>query len=240
MKQAEAAMPIPDPLAKARRACVVLVLPVLAGATAPWAVWATAGWIDARGLAVASILFAMMYMQAVWWLGDREAALRRRFGRRYSPPPANLALAVCVGLAMCMVAPGLSAAALVGVVGLPRASGAIDDYDPLALGQAGATIDLSPVIPGHGALDVMPGGIARVTVPRFGTPTAFALSWSATEAAFCFAPSQCLAVDRHSGRVFVRDAEIGRVIAVGAITPPPNAHDGVPWEVPWEIDNLFR
>ncbi len=236
MPRAQADTPVPDPLAEARRASIVLVLPVLAGVTAPWAVWATAGWIDANGLAVASILLAMMYMQAVWWLGDREAALRRRFGRRYSPPPADLALAVCMGLAVCMIAPGLSAAALVGVVGLPRASGLIEDYDPLTLGAAGATIDLSRVIPGRGALDLIPGGVARVTVPRFGTPTAFALPWSATKAEFCFAPSQCLAVDRLSGRVSIRDAEVGRVTAVGAVQSEQTALDGAPWE----ISNLFR
>jgi hypothetical protein len=92
------------------------------------------------------------------------------------------------------------------------------------------------VIPGPGALDLMPGGVARVTVPRFGTPTAFALSWSATEAEFCFAPSQCLTVDRRSGRVSIRDAEVGRVTAVGAMPQPGTALDGAPWE----ISNLFR
>ncbi len=236
MPRANAATPVPEPLAEARRASVVLVLPVLAGVTVPWAVWAMAGWIDANGLAVASILLAAMYMQAVWWLGDREAALRRRFGRRYSPPPADLALTVCAGLAFCMLAPGLSAAALVGVVGLPRASGLIEDYDPLTLGASGATIDLSRVIPGRGALDLIPGGVARVTVPRFGTPTAFTLSWSANQAEFCFAPSQCLAVDRLSGRVSIHHEEVGRVTAVGAVPPPGTTVDGPPWE----ISHLFR
>ncbi|MBV9653116.1 MAG: hypothetical protein JOZ42_00995 [Acetobacteraceae bacterium] len=236
MPRVQAATSPSDPLAEARRASLVLVLPILAGLTTPWAVWAAAGWIDANGLAVASMLLAAMYMHAVWWLGDREAALRARFGRRYTPPSADLALAVCMGLAGSMVAPGLSAAALVGVVGLPRASGLIDSYDPLALGASGTTIDLSRVIPGRGELDVVPGGVAHITVPRFGTPTAFALSWSAVEGAFCFAPSQCLTVDRRSGRVSVHHAEIGRITAVGAVPPPDSARDGAPWE----IMNLFR
>lgn len=229
------AKPLDDPFAEARRASVVLLLPVAAGATLPWIVWAAAGWIDAQGLAAASILLAVMYMQGVWWLGDREAELRRRYGRRYSPPSPDLALMVCTGLAVCMIAPGLSAVALTELVGLPRATGAVQEYDPASLGMAGATIDLSRVFSGRAALDIVPGGIARVTVPRFGSPAAFAMPVSAAEASFCFGPAQCLVVDRHSGRVMARDLEIGRVKAVGPV-PDVSAQNGAPWE----ISNLFR
>ena len=83
----------------------------------------------------------------------------------------------CVGLAASLLAPGLSSIALVELVGLPRAAGVVDEYDPQALGMTGATIDLSLAIPGRTALDVIPGGIARIVLPRFGNPTAFSLSW---------------------------------------------------------------
>lgn len=225
-----------DPFTEARRASIILLLPVASGAILPWAVWATAGWIDANGLAVASFVLAIMYMQGIWWLGDREAELRRQFGRRYSPPSADLALLVCAGLAVCMIAPGLSAVALTELVGMPRASGVVQEYDPLTLGEAGATIDLSRSIPGHAAMDIIPGGFARVTVPRFGSPAAFAMPLNATGAEFCFGPSQCLTVDRNSGRVRARDSEVGRVTAVGGVSGSVAAQEGAPWE----ISNLFR
>jgi hypothetical protein len=231
-----------DPVADARRSAAVLAIPVLAGATSPWAVWLMSGSIGASGLAVASILMAGTYLHVVWRLGDGEAELRKRFGRRYTPPSPDLALAVCMGLAACMVAPGASAMALVDRVGLPRAAGLVSRYDPQGLGSRGVTIDLSTAIPGRTALEVIPGGVARVVVPRFGNPTAFALPWTATEAEFCLAPGGCLAVDRLSGRVSVGDEEVGRVTSVGSA--PSGSASGLPradfWEAPWEILNLFR
>jgi hypothetical protein len=227
----------PDPVAEARRSAFVLAIPILAGATSPWAVWLMAGSIGASGLAVASVLMAGVYLHVVWWLGDREAELRRRFGRRYTPPSPDLAFAVCMGLAACMIAPGVSAMALVDRVGLPRAAGLIAEYDPQSLGSRGTTIDLSPAIPVRTALEVIPGGFARVVVPRFGSPTAFALPWTATDAEFCLSPGGCLSVDRLSGRVSVGDDEVGRITSVGSASGPPQADF---WEAPWEILNLFR
>jgi hypothetical protein len=227
----------PDPIAEARRSAYVLAVPVLAGAMSPWALWLTAGSIGASGLAIASLLMAGIYLHVVWWLGDREAELRKRFGRRYTPPPPDLALAVCMGLAGSMVAPGVSGMALIDRVGLPRAAGLVGEYDPPSLGTTGATIDLSPALAGRTALELTPDGVARVVVPRFGNPTAFALPWRATDAEFCLAPVGCLAVDRLSGRVSVRDEEVGRVTSVGSSPAAPRTDF---WEAPWEILNLFR
>ena len=102
-----------DPAAQARRATVILALPVLAGATSPWVVWAMAGRIGATGLTIASLLMLGAYIASVWWLGDREAELRKRLGRRYTPPSADLAFAVHMGLAASILAPGLSTLLLV-------------------------------------------------------------------------------------------------------------------------------
>jgi hypothetical protein len=226
-----------DPFAEARRASLVLCVPVLAGAVSPWVLWMTAGGVGASSLALASLAMAFAYLQAVWWLGNREVELRRLTGRRYRPPSADLTLAVCAGLAVSLIAPGLSAYALVDVVGLPRAAGLVAEYDPQALGVVGATIDLSPVMPGPVSLKVIPGGIARVVVPRFGNPTVFAVPWQATSAEFCIAPRQCLAVNRASGRVSVGDDVVGRVTSIGFVLAPDNADQ---WGAPWEIVNLFR
>ena len=226
-----------DPAAQARRATVILALPVLAGATSPWVVWAMAGRIGATGLTIASLLMLGAYIASVWWLGDREAELRKRLGRRYTPPSADLAFAVHMGLAASILAPGLSTLLLVNLIGLPRAAGLVDEYDPQALGVTGATIDLSQAIPGRAALDVIPGGIAQIVVPRFGNPTAFALSWQATEHAFCIAPDHCLMVNRRSGRVSVQEEEVGRVTSIGAGVNTAGAEFSGP---PWEILNLFR
>src|SRR4051794_35830590 len=195
----QAARP-PDPVAEARRSAFVLAIPVLAGAMCPWAGWLTAGSIGASGLAIASLFMAGVYLHVVWWLGDREAELRRRFGRRYTPPSADLALGVCMGLAACMIAPGVSAMALVDRVGLPRAAGLVGEYDPRLLGTTGAVINLSAAIPARTAFEVMPGCVARVVVPRFGSPSVLALPGRATEAELCLAPGGCLAVGRSSGR----------------------------------------
>jgi len=226
-----------DPLAESRGAAIALVAPILAGVSSPWAVWITAGSVGATALAVSSVLMAGLYLHVVWWLGDREAELRRHFGRRYRPPPPDLALAVCMGLAASMLAPGLSALALVDRVGLPRAAGLVESYDPAALGAAGAAIDLSPAIPSRTVLEVIPGGVARVFVPRFGNPTPFALSWNATPAEFCIAPRRCLSVDRSSGRVSIHNEVVGRITSVGNVSSP-NASDLL--GPPWEILNLFR
>src|SRR5690349_9721568 len=93
-----------DPVADARASASVLAIPILAGAMTPWAVWLLSGSIGASGLAVASVLMAGVYLHVVWRLGDRETELRKRFGRRYTPPSVDLSLAVCMGLAACMIA----------------------------------------------------------------------------------------------------------------------------------------
>ncbi|MBV8400697.1 MAG: hypothetical protein JOZ17_18455 [Acetobacteraceae bacterium] len=215
----------------------MLALPIVAGATSPWVVWLLSGSIGATGLAVVSLLMAGIYLHFVWWLGDREAELRKRFGRHYTPPSPDIVLAVCMGLAACMIAPGVSAMALVDRVGLPRAAGLVADYDPESLGLRGATIDLSQTIPVRTELEVIPGGLARVVVPRYGNPTAFDLPWTASAAAFCLSPAGCLSVDRLSGRVSVGNEEVGRITSVGSAS---GLLGKASWEAPWEILTLFR
>ena len=85
-------------------------------------------------------------------------------------------------------------------------------------------------IPSRTVLEVIPGGVARVFVPRFGNPTPFALSWNATPAEFCIAPRRCLSVDRSSGRVSIHNEVVGRITSVGNVSSP-NASDllGPPW-----------
>ena len=141
-----------DPLAESRGAAIALVAPILAGVSSPWAVWITAGSVGATALAVSSVLMAGLYLHVVWWLGDREDELRRRFGRRLPAAAGpDLALAVCMGLAGSMLAPGLSAVTLVDRVGLPRAAGLVKSYDPGAFGPA-AAINLSAAIPSRTVL----------------------------------------------------------------------------------------
>jgi hypothetical protein len=227
----------PAPAGEDRTSAVVLAVPVLAGTVCPWAAWALAGWVGAFELACASMVMACAYLGMVWWLGKREAERRRRLGRRYDPPPPDLAFAVCMGLAASLLAPALSSLALVDQIGLPRAEGAVRDYDPRALEAMGARIDLSRVLPGSGAVDVRPGGTARVFLPRFGNPTPFTLPLWAVKGGFCIAADSCLTLDRGSGRVRVGGEMVGRVTAVGTDLGPFTAEVDGP---PWEILNLFR
>jgi hypothetical protein len=227
----------PVPAGEDRATSAVLAVPVLAGIACPWAAWALAGWVGAFELACASVALACAYLAMVWWLAGREAERRRRLGRRYDPPPADLAFAVCMGLAASLLAPALSSLALVDRIGLPRAEGAVRDYDPHALEAMGVRIDLSRVLPGSGAMDVRPGGTARVFLPRFGAPTAFTLPLWAVKGGFCIAADSCLTLDRGSGRVRVGGETVGRVTAVGTDAGPFTADVDGP---PWEILNLFR
>lgn len=224
--------------AAARRAALVLLLPLAAGACAPWASWLVVGHLGDEALAVAMFGMAVTYLTCVQRLGDREAVLRRKLGRRYEPPPPDMALAVCLGLAASFLVPGLSAGALAGAVGFPRLGGTVDAYLPAELERTGARIELSrDAMPPGSRLDLLPDGDARIAVPRFGRPVEFGLPWRAEGAQICL-DRWCLTVDPASGRLRVPSpggTELGRVAAIGAAARIPALRSGAPWE----IGNLF-
>jgi hypothetical protein len=180
---------------------------------------------------------ASAYLFCIQRLGDREAELRKALGRRYEPPPPDMAAAVCFGLAFSFLIPSLSAGALADAVGFPRVEGAVSEYVPAELAQAGARIQMSALaMPPGSRILLLPEGEARVTVPRFGRPVAFALGWRAEGRLVCL-EHWCLEMDRASGRLRVPadGMEVGRVAAVGAAVDGSAERSGAPWE----IGNLF-
>jgi hypothetical protein len=220
-----------------RSAAPILLVPLAAGALAPWAAWVVAGGIGLWAVVGATFMMASAYLLCVQWLGDREAVLRRKLGRRYQPPPPDMAAAVCFGPAFSFLLPGLSAGALADTVGFPRVEGTVSAYIPAELALTGARIALSPqAMPPGSRLSLLPKGEARITVPRFGKPVEFALAWRAQGSMVCL-DGRCLKMDRGSGRLRVPTdgTEVGRVAAVGAVVDGPAEHSGVPWE----IGNLF-
>jgi hypothetical protein len=222
----------------ARRAALLLFLPLGIGACAPWATWLATGRVACWTLIASMFAMATCYLAGMWYLGDREEALRRNLGRRYEPPTPMLALAVCMGLCASFLVPGLSAGALAEAIGLPRLMGAVGAYVPDELAQLGAHIQLSPTaMPPGSRMEFLPDGQARVTVPRFGQPVTFAVPWTAEGQKLCL-EGWCLVVDAVSGRVRVSGPgglEVGRVAAIGAPALPPADRSGAPWE----IGNLF-
>jgi hypothetical protein len=226
----------PD-VSAARRAARILVLPLAAGALTPWASWLVTGSVGLWALTGATFAMASAYLVCVQRLGNREAELRRALGRRYEPPPRDTAAAVCLGLALSFMVPGLSAGALTDAVGFPRVEGALASYVPAELARTGARIELSrEVMPPSSRMSLLPGGEARVAVPRFGSLVEFALAWRARDALVCL-DRWCLEMDPASGRLRVPadGTEVGRVAAVGAPSVGPAARSGAPWE----IGNLF-
>ena len=108
---------------ESRRSLSLLLAPLALGALAPWAAWLAAGRLECWMMAVATLAMGMIYLACVHRLGDLELKLRRALGRRYEPPPPEVVLAVCMGLAASFVIPSLSCGALSEVVGLPRVAG---------------------------------------------------------------------------------------------------------------------
>jgi hypothetical protein len=228
---------MPYDVSAARGAARILLLPLAAGALAPWVAWFVVGGIDLWCVTGATFMMASAYMFCVQWLGDREAELRKALGRRYEPPSPDMAAAVCLGLAFSFLVPSLSAGALADAVGFPRVQGVVNAYVPAELALTGARIQLSPLaMPPGSRILLLPEGEARVTVHRFGRPVAFALGWRAEGRLVCL-EHWCLEMDHASGRLRVPadGIEVGRVAAVGATVEGSAERSGAPWE----IGNLF-
>jgi hypothetical protein len=203
------------------RAVLVGMLPILSGAAVPWLVWESIGRLGSGELAAAALISTAAYLRIIWQLGEQENAARKRLGRRYVPPAPDVALAVCGGLVVSLMAPGISAYALVDAVGFPRLAGVVQSYEPAALAETGATLDVIGVAPA-GPVVLVPGGNAQVLDSRTGAVLPFPLSWRADAARLCIVqdailPDSCLALDPASGKL--RDGErgvVGRVTAVGS------------------------
>jgi hypothetical protein len=202
--------------------------PIVAGAAVPWLLWASLGRLGPGELAAAGLAATAAYLRLMWMIGVHENEARRRLGRRYLPPAPTIALALCVGLLVTLMAPGLSAVALIDAVGLPRAAGAVRSYESTALAELGGTLDLAGVAlvgvaPGGGPLQLTPDGSARA-LDRSGAATPLALSWRPRADGLCIVidaivGNACLALDPRSGRLREGERDVGRVAAVGAATP---------------------
>jgi hypothetical protein len=203
------------------RAVLVGVLPILSGAAMPWLLWESLGRLRSGELAVAALICTCAYLRIIWHLGEQEHAARKRLGRRYVPPAPDVALAVCGGLLVSMMAPGISAYALVDAVGFPRLAGVVRSYDAAVLAETGATLDVIGVGPA-GPVVLAPGGNAQVLDARTGAALPFPLSWRADAGGFCIVqdailPDSCLSLDPLSGKLRDSDrAVVGRVTAVGS------------------------
>jgi len=206
------------------RAVMVGVLPILSGAAVPWLIWASLGRLGPWELAAAALVSTSAYLRIIWQLGEHEHAARKRLGRRYVPPAPDVALAVCCGLVISLMAPGISAYALVDAVGFPRLAGTVRAYIPAALAETGAILDVIGVAP-TGPLVLAPGGAAQVLDARTGAPLPFPLSWRIDGDGLCIVqdailPDSCLTLDAASGKLRDGDrAVVGRVTAVG-VAPP--------------------
>jgi hypothetical protein len=202
------------------RAVAVGMLPIVVGAAVPWLVWASIGRLGSGELAAAGLISTAAYLRIIWQLGEHENAARRRLGRRYVPPAPDVALAVCGGLVISMMAPGISAYALVDAVGFPRLAGAVRSYDAAVLAETGATLDVIGLAPA-GPLVLAPGGGALVLDARTGVALPFPVSWRIDAGGLCIMqdsvlPDSCLSLDPSSGKLRDGDlAVVGRVTAVG-------------------------
>jgi hypothetical protein len=142
-----------------------------------------------------------------------------------------VALAVCGGLVVSLMAPGISAYALVDAVGFPRLAGVVRSYDAAVLAETGATLDVMAVAPA-GPLVLAPGGNAQMLDARTGAVLPVPLSWRAGIGGFCIVqdailPDSCLSLDPASGKL--RDGErevVGRVTAVGQGGRPVSSAPG--------------
>jgi hypothetical protein len=214
------------------RAVAFGTAPMLAGAAVPWLIWSSLGWLNSAELMLAGMLATGAYLRMVWMVGQHENEARRRLGRKYLAPGPSFALALCTGLVVTLVAPGLSAVALVEAVGLPRAAGVVRSYESAALADLGGTLDLVGlglvgVSPGSAPLLLTPGGSARV-LDRSGAETPIRLSWAPRAGGLCIVIDEiignaCLALDPRSGRLREGDRDVGRVTWVG-LTLPERSH----------------
>ncbi len=198
--------------------------PILAGVLVPWLIWASLGWLNSAELALSCIVSSGAYLRIVWLIGEHENEARRRLGRRYLAPGPTIALILCAGLVGTLMAPGLSAVALIEAVGLPRAAGDVRSYESKALAKLGGTLNLVGlglvgVEQGSGPLQLSPDGNARV-LDRSGAATSVSLSWAPRAGGLCILIDEivgtaCLALDPNSGRLRDGDRDVGRVTWVG-------------------------
>lgn len=202
------------------RAVALGMAPILAGMAVPWLLWASLGRLGSGELAVAGFVSTAAYLRMVWLIGEHEADARRRLGRRYLAPGKSIALTLCVGLLVTLMAPGLSAAALIEAVGLPRAAGAVRSYELTALADFGGTVHLAGVGPtGAGPLQLTPDGRAHM-LDRSGVALPATLSWRPRAGGLCIVidaiiGNACLALDPQSGRLRDAGRDVGRVTAIG-------------------------
>lgn len=215
--------------AHAWRTVLVGVLPILSGAAVPWLLWASVGRLRSGELAAAALGCASAYLWIIFRLGTQEQAARRRLGRRYVPPAPDVAFAVCAGLVVSLMAPGLSTYALVDAVGFPRLAGEVRSYDLATLAATGATLDAIGLVAGGGPLILAPGGRARVRDARTGAILPFPLTWREDGGGFCIVqdsilPDACVTLDPVSGKLRDREQDVvGRVTAIGTaarLAPP--------------------
>jgi hypothetical protein len=205
------------------RALAFGTAPILAGAAVPWLLWVSLGRIGPGELAASGIACTLVYLRILWLIGEHENEARRRLGRRYLPPAPQIALALCLGLLVALMAPGLSAVALIDAVGLPRAAGVVRSYESAALAELGGTLEVFGVGPtGPGPLQLTPDGSARV-LDRSGAAMPLALSWQPSAGGLCIViddviGNACLALDRSSGRLRDGERDVGRVTSVGVAT----------------------
>jgi hypothetical protein len=206
------------------RAVVFGMMPILAGVAVPWLVWASVGRLGSAELALAGGVSAAAYLRLIWLIGAHEDEARRRLGRRYLAPAPAIALTLCIGLVVTLMAPGLSAVALVDAVGLPRAAGVVRSYKSAALAELGGTLNLVGLglvgeAAGAGPLQLTPDGNARV-LDRSGVATPLSLSWAPRAHGLCIlvdsiVGNACLALDPQSGRLRDGSRDVGRVISIG-------------------------
>jgi hypothetical protein len=210
------------------RAVVFGTAPIVAGAAVPWLLWASLGWLSSGELAVAGFVSTAAYLRLLWLIGAHEDEARRRLGRRYLAPAPRLALTLCAGLVVALVAPGLSAVALIDAVGLPRAAGVVRSYESVALAELGGTLDLvgvglTGVGQGGGPVQLTPDGSAHA-LDRSGAATPVALSWRPRTGGLCIVidaiiGNACLVLDPNSGRLREGERDVGRVTAIGLTGP---------------------
>jgi hypothetical protein len=220
-----------------RRFLSLLLAPLALGALMPWATWYAAGRLDSGMMAAATLGVGMIYLGCVHKLGDLELEVRRALGRRYEPPPPEVVLTVCLGLAASLVIPSLSCGALGEVVGFPRLEGTVSAYVPDEIASIGARVSLARWAFSPGTrLAFLSSGEARMTVSRDGEPVQFASTWRTNGQSICL-EHLCMQIDRASGRLFADgNVEIGRIREVGVEAPTSADRPGVPWE----LHNLFR